>query len=54
MKITDSICGKCKYFEHECDDEWGCSEYCLHEDEKIHDRFYDLDEIKKCNGYEER
>ncbi|SUA70230.1 Uncharacterised protein [Paenibacillus polymyxa] len=57
MKInTDSICLKCKNFEHECGDlsqqeEYNCFETCNSPDETIQDRFEDEYEINECRGF---
>lgn len=54
MKIQSSICADCKHFEHECSDDldYICSEYCLHVEEIVRDRFYDEDDITECKGFE--
>jgi len=53
MKISNgSICGDCKYFEHECYEEY-CGEYCNCSSEEIKEIFYDSDEVKECIRFEE-
>jgi hypothetical protein len=57
MRLNDgSICSSCKYFEHDCDLDNGCTEYCLHPDKEVHDLFvddYDYEKvISECKGYE--
>ena len=56
MKIQTSICSDCKHFEHECGDQvdFGCMEYCLHEDKEIKNLFFEEDKILKCKGFEMR
>lgn len=58
MHISDSICGDCKHFEHECyvpmgEDDYGCNEYCQSKIEEVRERFYDEEVIIECAGFEE-
>lgn len=54
MKIH-GLCGDCIDFNHECDFDEGCSEWCGHEECSIRDRFYDVeDEVKECKGFKSR
>lgn len=55
MRINDnSMCSNCKHFEHDCGYDY-CSEWCLHPEKRIGERFYD-DEVAiiNCEGYKER
>ncbi|MEW5569640.1 hypothetical protein [Rossellomorea marisflavi] len=54
MRINDgSICINCKYFDHDCDLENGCIEYCENSNENIRDSFLndDIEPIKECEGF---
>lgn len=53
MRINDgSICSSCKYFEHDCNLDNGCMEYCLHPDENVREIFVNDKVISECKGYE--
>ena len=53
MHITNSICGDCKHFEHECFDEF-CGERCTHPKARTREYFWDADDyIEKCGDFED-
>ena len=54
MRIDDSsICRDCKNFEHECDFDNGCMEYCHSTSEEVKDKFTDFETpVLKCKSFE--
>lgn len=55
MRINDeSICIMCMFFEHECDLENGCKEFCKCSNFSVIENFYDDEKIiLECEEYKE-